>query len=183
MEDPANVSFNHADFTPRVNEFKDLVDFLIRYCVASMGLPQSMFFDESTSNRATMLGKIQLAISTVIEPIRGQFGRQICAQWYQRWFELIYKDKPELLQEFRTKMVWDDLHVEQWFDKIESVNEVDSRKQLTDEAYGEMSGIDSYVTKVEEDAITMPGGFGLGVDKKPSQNKTNETPQGDGDGT
>ncbi len=55
MENPDDVSFNSVDFAPRVNEFKDLTDFLIRYCVATLGLPQTMFFDESTSNRATMV--------------------------------------------------------------------------------------------------------------------------------
>ena len=107
-----------------------------------------------------MIGKIQLAISTVINPIREQFGRQICSQWYQRWFELLYKDRPELLKIFRIKMGWNDLHIETWFDKIESVNEVDARHQLTHEAYGEMSGIENYVNKIDKEAETNPGGSG-----------------------
>ena len=160
MEDPDNLSFNSVDFSPKITEFKDLTDFLIRYCVATLGLPQTMFFDESTSNRSTMIGKIQLAISTVINPVREQFGRQICSQWYQRWFELLYKDKPELLKIFRIKMVWDDLHIETWFDKIEAVNELDARHQLTDEAYGELTGIENYVNKIDKDAETTPGGSG-----------------------
>ena len=160
MEDPENLSFNSIDFSPKITEFKDLTDFLIRYCVATLGLPQTMFFDETTSTRATMIGKIQLAISTVINPIREQFGRQISSQWYQRWFELLYKDRPELLKIFRIKMGWNDLHIETWFDKIESVNEVDARHQLTHEAYGEMSGIENYVNKIDKDAETTPGGSG-----------------------
>ena len=160
MEDPKDLSFNSVDFTPKVTEFKDLTDFLVRYCVATLGLPQTMFFDESTSNRATMIGKIQLAISTVINPLREQFGRQICSQWYQRWFELIYKDKPEILKKFRIKMVWDDLHIETWIDKIEAANELDARRQLTDEAYGELVGIENYQNKVDENSQVTPGGNG-----------------------
>ncbi|MCE2505905.1 MAG: hypothetical protein J4F36_05455 [Nitrosopumilaceae archaeon] len=45
-------------------------------------------------------------------------------------------------------MVWDDLHIEEWFDNIEAVNELDSRKQLTDDAYGELTGIENYPNKV-----------------------------------
>ena len=162
MEDPEEVSFNSVDFSPKVTEFKDLTDFLIRYCVATLGLPQTMFFDESASNRATMIGKIQLAISTVINPLREQFGRQICDQWYQRWFELLYKDNQEILQKFRIKMVWDDLHIEEWFDNIEAVNELDSRKQLTDDAYGELTGIENYPNKV----IKMQRLHQVGIIKK-----------------
>ena len=57
-------------------------------------------------------------------------------------------------------MVWDDLHIETWFDKIESVNELDARHQLTDEAYGELTGIENYVNKIDKDAETTPGGSG-----------------------
>ena len=161
MEDPANISFNTVDYAPKVTEFKDLTEFLIKYCVASLGLPHTMFFDEATSNRSTMLGKIQLAISTVINPMRESIGRQISSQWYQRWFRLIYHDSEkgrELLEKFRIKMVFNDLHIDEWFDKIEAVNEVDARKKLSDVAYGELSGIENYQNKVESDAETIPGG-------------------------
>ena len=160
MEDPEDLSFNSVDFAPKVTEFKDLTDFLIRYCVATLGLPQTMFFDESASNRATMIGKIQLAISTVINPLREQFGRQICSQWYQRWFELIYKNNPEIREKFKIKMVWDDLHIEEWFDKIEAVNELDARRQLSDDAYGELVGIENYQNKVDQNSEVNPGGGG-----------------------
>jgi len=66
LEDPDNVKFQNVDFNPKVKEFQELTEAMLRYCVASNGLPHSMFYDESTSNRATMIGKIQLATSTVI---------------------------------------------------------------------------------------------------------------------
>ena len=157
MEDPEDIDFHSVDFAPKVTEFKDLTEFLLKYSVASLGLPHTMFFDESASNRSTMLGKIQLAISTVINPTREMIGRQIAAQWYQRWFRLLYKDTEEY-KKFRIKMVFDDLHIEEWFDKIEAVNELDSRKQLSDKAYGELAGVDNYAGKVDPDAETMPGG-------------------------
>ena len=162
MEDPEEVKSFSTDFNPKIKEFADLTEMLLRYCVASTGLPHSMFYDESTSNRSTMIGKIQMATSTVINPMRQWIGREISNQWYNRWFRLIYKDKKDLLTKFRIKMVFDDLRIEEWFDKIEAVNELDSRKQLTDNAYGEMAGIENYTNKIEADAEVTPGGNGPG---------------------
>jgi hypothetical protein len=162
MENPDDVKFQDVDFHPKVTEFKDLTEALIRYCVASTGLPHSMFYDESQSNRATMLGKIELATSTVINPLRAWIGRSISDQWYQRWFRLICKEKNkmDLYKKFRIKMTFSDLHIAQWFDKIEAVNSLDSRRQLTDEAYGDLIGIENYKNKVEAGSQVQPGGRG-----------------------
>ena len=163
LEDPNDVAFHNVDFNPKVNEFKELTEVLIRYSVASTGLPHSMFYDESQSNRSTMLGKIQLATSTVINPMRQWISREISNQWYQRWFRLLAKNgviKEEMLKKFKIKMVFNDLRIEEWFDKVEAVNEVDSRKELSDESYGELIGIENYKNKVVPDAQTTPGGSG-----------------------
>jgi len=37
---------------------------------------------------------------------------------------------------------------------------LDSRKQLKDEDYGELAGIENYKDKIEEGAQTTPGGSG-----------------------
>lgn len=164
LEAPEDTRADVIDFAPKVLEFKELTEALIKYCVATTGLPHSMFYDEDSSNRATMIGKIQLAISTAINPMRAWIGRSIADQWYQRWFRLIciQKGKMDLFKKYRIKMTFSDLHIEEWFDKIEAVNNLDSRKQLTDEAYGDLAGIDGYKNKVEADAIVTPGGSGGG---------------------
>ena len=159
LEDPENVKFHNVDFTPKVQEFVGLTEAMLKYMVAVAGLPHSMFYDEEASNRATMIGKIQLATSTTINPMRESDGRLFSAQWYQRWFHLVYKDKkPELLKKFRIKMTFKDLRIEEWFDKVEAANEVDGRKQLTDQAYGELISIENYQNKIDPDAETVPGG-------------------------
>jgi len=161
LEDPDNVKFHNVDFTPKVNEFVQLTEAMLKYCVATTGLPHSMFYDEEASNRATMIGKIQLATSTVINPMREWIGRAVAQQWYQRWFRLIYaKTKPDLLEKFRITMTFEDLRIEEWFDKVEAANEVDGRKKLTDLAYGELIGVENYQNKVDPDAETIPGGEG-----------------------
>jgi len=70
LEDPENVKFHNVDFSPRVQEFVGLTEAMLKYMVAVTGLPHSMFYDEEASNRATLIGKIQLATSTVINPMR-----------------------------------------------------------------------------------------------------------------
>jgi len=157
VEKPEDVKFDSVDYHPQVDSFVNLNESLIKYCVACVNLPHSLFYDEAAANRATMIGKIQLTISTVINPMREWISRSICDQWYDRWFRLMYKDT-EIVKKFKIKMVFDDLHIEEWFDKIEAVNELDSRKQLTDKAYGELSGIENYTGKVETDAPVQPGG-------------------------
>jgi len=158
LEDPDNTRFDNINYDAKVKEFAELNESLIKYCVATTGMPHSMFYDESASNRATMIGKIQLAIATVISPMREWIGRTISDQWYDRWFRLIYKDDKELLKIFHIKMVFDDLPITEWFDNVEAALELDSRKQLKDSKFGELTGISNYPDMVETDAETNPGG-------------------------
>ena len=157
LEDPENTRVDQISFQPKVEEFRKLIDSLARYCVACIGMPQTLFFDETTSTRSTMLGKIQLAMSVVINPIREQIGRQLSPQWYDRWFRLIFKDD-ERLKKYRIKTVFNDLHIEKWFDKVEAVNMVDKRKPLKDKEYGLLAGIEHYENKVDPEGELIPGG-------------------------
>jgi len=85
----------------------------------------------------------------------------ISPMWYQRWFRLIYKDKnPDLLKILRVKMAFDDLKIEEWFDKVEATNEMDARKELNDVDYGNQLGLKNYVGMVKTNAETHPGGNG-----------------------
>ena len=124
-------------------------------------VPNHLFITQrngkSIISHNTMLGKIQLAMSTVINPVRERIGRQFSPQWYDRWFRLVYKGDPRL-KIFSIKMQFDDLHIEKWFDKIESVNMMDGRQRLKDNAYGDMAGVENYVAKVDPDAKVAPGG-------------------------
>ena len=72
LENPDDVKFQNVDFNPKVKEFQELTEAMLRYAVACTGMPHSMFYDESTSNRATMIGKIQLAFSVKKYLIRNQ---------------------------------------------------------------------------------------------------------------
>lgn len=162
MEDPEDVHYENVNYQPEVDKFVNMNESLIKYCAACLGMPHSMFYDESASNRATMIGKIDLTIETVMNPLREWLDRALSPQTYDKWFRQIYQNDEKLLKKFRIKMVFNDLHISEWYDKVEAVNELDSRKQLTDKAFGELLGIDNYVGKVVSDAETMPGGNGGG---------------------
>ena len=157
MEKPEDVVYYPVDYKPQVDQFVGMNESLIKYCVACLQLPHALFYDEASANRATMIGKIQLTIATVINPMREWIGRSITDQWYDRWFRLMYKNT-DIVKKFKIKMVFEDLHIEEWFDKIEATNALDSRKQLTDKAYGELSGIENYTGKTESNAEVIPGG-------------------------
>ena len=157
MEDPVDTRLDNVQFDPKIKEFMEMSEHLIKYCIASLGLPNSMFFDEASSNRSTLLGKIQLATSTVIEPTRQVIARQINQQWYMRWFRLLFKDD-KAWGVVRPKCTFDDLHIDQWFDKISAVNEIDARHQLLDKAYGELAGIPDYSNRIDPKEETIAGG-------------------------
>ena len=107
-----------------------------------------------------MIGKIQLAIAVTINPMREWVNRSISPQTYDKWFRIMnYKDE-KLLKKFRVIMKFEDLNIAEWFDKVEAVNEIDSRKQLTDIQYGKLLGLINYSGMVETDAETIPGGSG-----------------------
>jgi len=160
LKDPKYTRFDAVNYEPAVDQFINMNESLVKYCAATLGMPHAMFYDESASNRATMIGKIQLAIATTINPMREWISRSISPQTYDKWFRIMnYKDE-KLLKKFRVIMKFDDLNIAEWFDKVEAVNEIDSRKQLSDEAYGKLMGLINYSGMVETDAETIPGGGG-----------------------
>lgn len=172
MKDPKLTRFDNIDYKPEVDSFINMNESLVKYCAATLGMPHAMFYDESASNRATMIGKIQLAIATTINPMREWINRAISPQSYDKWFRIMNFDDKELLKKFRVIMKFDDLNIAEWFDKVEAVNEMDGRKQLTDAEYGKLLGLINYSGMVETDAETIPGGgggnsmsFGMGKDK------------------
>lgn len=173
MEDPDNVKYENVNYQPEVDKFVNMTESLIKYCAATLGMPHSMFYDEAASNRATMIGKIDLTIETVMNPLREWLDRALSPQTYDKWFRQVYAKDDKLLKKFRIKMVFEDLHIAEWYDKVEAVNELDARHQLTDKSYGALLGIDNYTGKIETGAETIPGGGSAGGKSFSFGNKEN----------
>ena len=157
MENPEDLSFNDIDYNPKIREFQELVQFLIKYCVASTGLPPSMEFDESDSNRSASRSKIQIMMATTVNPIRARLARQLTRQTYQKWFEILF---PELTDKIKIRFVFEDLKISEWYDMVQAALQVDSRHQLTDDAFGKLAEIDDYTSLIEPGAETHAGGQG-----------------------
>jgi len=162
IEDPENVDFKTASYEPRVREFIELCQFLLKWCVAQTGLPHALLFDEASVNRATLIGKIQLAKSIAIDPVRSQISEQITTYWYDRWARLIF---PKEMEKVKMTLVFEDLHVEEWFDKVGAVSELSKllgsqQQKLTIDALGELVGIDDLAGKVDEIKQEMMPGMG-----------------------
>lgn len=158
MKDPNLTRFDNIDYKPEVDSFINMNESLTKYSAAVLGMPHALFYDESASNRATMIGKIQLAIAVTINPMREWVNRSISPQSYDKWFRIMNQKDEKLLKKFRVIMKFEDLNIAEWFDKVEAVNEIDSRKQLTDIQYGKLLGLINYPGMVETDAETIPGG-------------------------
>ena len=156
MENPEDLSFNTVDFAPKVNEFKNLAEFLITYCVSSLGLPNNISTD-SSSDRADARAKIQLVMAITIEPLRARLSRQINRQTYQKWFEILH---PELKDKVRIRFAWNNLQISEWYDRIASVLSLDGRRQLTDKAFGSLVELPDYLNYVDANAETNAGGVG-----------------------
>ncbi len=172
MKSPDKTRLDNVDYKPEVDSFINMNESLVKYCAATLGMPHAMFYDESASNRATMIGKIQLAIATVIDPMRQWINRSVSPQSYDKWFRILNKDDDKLLKKFKVNMKFKDLPIAEWYDMVEAANDIDSRKQLTDVGYGKLIGLDNYSGIVESDAETNPGGngsnkfsFGNGAEK------------------
>ncbi len=162
MKSPDKTRLDNVNYQPEVDSFINMNESLVKYCAATLGMPHAMFYDESASNRSTMIGKIQLAIATVIDPMRQWINRSVSPQSYDKWFRILNKDDDELLKKFKVNMKFKDLPIAEWYDMVEAANEIDGRKQLTDVGYGKLIGLDNYSGIVESDAQTNPGGNGSG---------------------
>ena len=162
VKNPEDVAAHNINFNPKVTEFLTLFESMIKLCISTVGLPQVGFYDESAANRATLIGKIQLTMRTNIDPMREWIGESIAAQWYDRWFRVMYKDQPEILEKFRIRLSWDDLHIAEWYDSIEAMLELDGRKEIKDTEFGDKIGLKEYTSMVKPEAETVPGGSGGG---------------------
>ena len=162
IKNPDDVKLENIDYNPKIKEFMELCMFLIKNAVSIFGLPQVAFFDESAANRSTMVGKIQLVLRTVVEPMRKWIGAEIVNQWYGPHYQYLYADQPDLLSKLEIDLDWGDIHISEWMDAIDAALSLDSRKELKETAMSNLLGLPNYPTMTVSDAEIVPGGTGAG---------------------
>ena len=125
--DPNDAKVENIDYDAKITELLELLEGAAKMMISCLGLPQVAFFDESAANRSTMVGKIQLVLRTVIEPLRDWIGEELKKQWYEPNYRYLYADQPDLLSQLQIKISWADLHISEWTDTIDGALELDSR--------------------------------------------------------
>lgn len=155
MIDPERVKYEAVNYDPKITELLELFNMMVKYILALANVPQIGFFDEAAANHATAVEKIQLTISTVINPKREWIGDEIARQWYNRVFKVLYKDKKEL-DLFKIKVTFEDLQVETLKERAEALEVIERRAPIKHSKAGEILQIDSYEDYIDEDREAIP---------------------------
>ena len=165
MEDPKDVNIHSINYDPKVAEFVTLCESLVKHIIAGMRLPYSLMFDEGASNQSTAHQKIALALRMAISPMRERAHRIITPQWYQPIFETVCRaaNEEELLEEYEIKLVFENLDVAEWMDKVDALATLMGIAPMKPEAMGELLGIDNLPEKIDEDARQENMDMGMGV--------------------
>jgi len=156
MISPDRVKYENVNFDPKIGEMLEMFNTLVKYVLANANVPQIGFFDEAAANHATAVEKIQLTISTVINPMREWIGDEIARQWYNRIFVVLYEKNKKIVDKFRIKVAFDDLQVETLKERAEGLEILERRAPLTHEKAGEILQIDGYVDSIDTDREAIP---------------------------
>ena len=168
MIDPERVRTDPINFDPKIQELMGMFGDMVKYITATAKLPQIGFFDEAAANHATAVEKIQLTMSTSINPTREWIGDEFARQWYNRIFRILYKDDKTSLDTFRIKVSFEDLQVETLMERTKSVSELnDVGIKLDDEKLEELLQIEGMADHTVN-SPTMPneGSDGTGMQSK-----------------
>jgi hypothetical protein len=171
MISPDRVQYENVNFDPKISELIDMFQMLVKYILANANVPQIGFFDEAAANHATAVEKIQLTISTVINPMREWIGDEIARQWYNRIFEELYGEEDEVRKTFRIKVAFDDLQVETLKERAEGLEILERRAPLSHEKAEEILQIDGYVDSIDSDRESVPAREEFEVEQQNEQNK------------
>ena len=128
-------------------------EYLKRSLIQHCGLPLALITE--SSNRASLIGKIQLVQRTTIIPIRMRLCRQINRQFYARHLALLF---PDLVEKIAVEMSFNEMPVASWLDLVQSALALDSRAELTSDAMGSLIGLPSYGSLLSDNAVVVPGG-------------------------
>lgn len=156
MISPDRVKYENVNFDPKIGEMLDMFNTLVKYVLANANVPQIGFFDEAAANHATAVEKIQLTISTVINPMREWIGDEIARQWYNRIFVVLYEKNEKIVNTFRIKVAFDDLQVETLKERAEGLEILERRAKLTHEKAAEILQIDGYEDSIDTEAEPIP---------------------------
>ena len=161
LENPDDVAVHNVQYDPKISEFVLMYESLLKYMISSLQLPYSLFFDEGASNQNTAHEKVALALQAAISPFRSQIDRVITPQWYGRWFDKFAT--PEQKETFGVRMIFDNIDVAQWYDKVDALVSLNGMVPLKHSALGELLNIPNFTDMVDTEMSDVqvpiqPGG-------------------------
>ena len=156
--DYANIKefkFEQFNINVKISELQELQQQLIKVVIGVTGIPQSLVFDESAANRATLVGRIVSFINNQITTQRSMISDQISSQWYNRVFRSIYgkSSDADILETFYIDCEFEEMELET---KIEKVGRLLQEQQLNpynNEYIGEELGDKDYLEHIDEEKI------------------------------
>lgn len=171
MISPDRVKYENVNFDPKIGELIEMFDTLVKYVIANANVPQIGFYDEAAANHATAVEKIQLTISTVINPMREWIGDEIARQWYNRIFVALYEKNKKIVNKFKIKVAFDDLQVETLKERAEGLEILERRAKLSNEKAGEILQIDGYEDSIDTESEPVPPNEEFEVSNKDTNEK------------
>ncbi len=142
------------------------------YC---FGVPNHLFITrrngQPTIQGNTAVEKIQLTISTVINPMREWIGDEIARQWYNRIFVALYEKNKKIVNTFKIKVAFDDLQVETLKERAEGLEILERRVKLSNEKAGEILQIDGYEDSIDVESEPVPPNEEFEVSNKNTNEK------------
>ena len=150
--DYANIKdfdYKEIKINADINYLIDLKEALIKLIVGIMGMPQSLIFDEGSSTRDTLVGRIISFINNEVTQLRNSIGEQIASQWYIRNFRILYKDKPEILKKFTIAVEFEEMDLETKTEKVERLILEQQLAPYTDKYIGEELGDKDYENHID----------------------------------
>ena len=130
---------------------------LLRHCymsvAAALGVPISMVFDESASNRATLSGKMVMAMKSTVQPIRDWVNREIAPQWYGEALQEILASTGNqgLAAEIDVIVEFDDTELASEEKVMEGVKAIAGLVPISDRGILRMAGKEEYIDEIDEE--------------------------------
>jgi len=156
LEDPEHDMHVHDINTDaKIQEMIEMAHYHAEAAAKSAEVPTTLVSKEKDPNRDTLLGILRLFLENVIKRHRIKIGKQITAQWYMKNFRIIYKKKPEILEQFHVEAEFDDFKLESWADLVKSVIELSKLKPLKAEALGELLGIQNFENMIDPEGVAL----------------------------
>lgn len=145
-----DLEWKEMQINVKIADLQQLQEQLIKVTIGVTGIPQSLIFDEAAATRATLVGRIVSFLNNQITTIRTSITAQISAQWYNRIFREVYKDK-DILENFYIDCEFEEMELETKLEKIARLLQETQLNQYTNEYLGEELGDKDYLEHIDEE--------------------------------